>query len=305
MSPAASRRLALLAEPWRGRVAGAVTWLAGRGQGGRVGLVLGSGLGNFVDAVEGALAVDYAAIPGFTAPSVAEHSGRLVSGTAAGVPVLVMQGRLHPYEGLPYAELLLPTAVLAGLGVHTVVVTNAAGGLNRFFTPGDLMVIRDQIDLHLHDPLRGLLADPWAPLPGAAGDGAARRAQLAAIGRSGGIADLYDPELARELVAAAAAVGVPMHSGTYASMYGPAYEAKAEIGLLRRLGCDAVGMSTAPEAVLLRRLGVRTVGLSCITNPARETGQPELSHQDVVEVGAMVRDRIAKLLLEFLPRADA
>ena len=305
MSASAPGRLALLAEPWRGRVAGAAAWLAERGQGGRVGLILGSGLGNFVDAVRDARAVDYAAIPGFTAPSVAEHSGRLVSGTAAGVPVLVMQGRLHPYEGLPFSELLLPTAVLGCLGVHTAVVTNAAGGLNRFYTPGDLMVIRDQIDLHLHDPLRGLLAEPWAPAPGRADLSATDLARLAALGRSGGVAGLYDPELARELVAAAATAGVPMHSGTYASMYGPAYEAKAEIGLLRRLGCDAVGMSTAPEAVLLRRLGVRTVGLSCITNPARETGQPELSHQDVVEVGAMVRDRIAKLLLEFLPRADA
>ena len=106
-------------------------------------------------------------------------------------------------------------------------------------------------------------------------------------------------------MAAAAETGVPMHSGTYASMYGPAYEAKAEIGWLKRIGCDAVGMSTAPETVLLRRLGVLPVGLSCITNPARETGQPELSHQDVVEVGRMVRDRMARLLLAFLPKVEA
>ncbi len=305
MSVRERERLGILAAAWRERVAEAVAWLADRGFSGRVGLILGSGLGNFVDAVDGARAVDYGAIPGFTAPSVAEHSGRMVTGTAAGVPVLVMQGRLHPYEGLPYDELLLPTAVLGCLGIGTAVVTNAAGGLNRFYTPGDLMVIRDQLDLHLHDPLRGLLADPWAPAPGAPGAGRGAGPQLAAVGRTGGLPDLYDADLARELASAAAAAGVPMHSGTYASMYGPAYEAKAEIGMLRRMGCDAVGMSTAPEAVLLRRLGVRTVGLSCITNPARETGQPELSHQDVVEVGAMVRDRIAKLLLEFLPRCGA
>jgi len=125
---------------------------------------------------------------------------------------------------------------------------------------------------------------------------------LAAIGRIGGMAHLYDSDLARLLVTAAADCAVPMHSGTYASMYGPAFEAKAEIGMLRRLGCDAVGMSTAPETVLLKRLGVEPVGLSCITNPARETGQPELSHQDVVEVGEMVRDRMANLLLSYLPR---
>ncbi len=282
-------RLALFSDRWRDRVAGAVDFLQQRGFDGRVGLILGSGLGNFVDVVEDADHIAYGDIPGFHSPTVAEHSGRLVCGRAAGVPVVIMQGRLHPYEGLPHDELLLPTAVLACLGIDAAVVTNAAGGLNRYFAPGDLMAIRDQLDLHLADPLRGLLAAPMGD-PGAA-----------ALGRRGGLADLYDPALARKLVAAAARCGVPMHSGTYASMPGPAYEAKAEIGMLRRLGCDAVGMSTAPETVLLKRLGVSPVGLSCITNPARETGQPELSHADVVEVGAMVRDRMATLLLEFLP----
>ena len=282
-------RAALLSDRWQNRVTGAVDYLQGRGFGGKVGLILGSGLGNFADAVQDAERIDYRDIPGYHTTTVAEHTGRLVCGSAAGVPVVVMQGRLHPYEGLPYDELLLPTAVLACLGIDTAIVTNAAGGLNRYYLPGDLMVIRDQIDLHCGDPLRGLLARPLGT------------PEAADVGRIGGVPDLYDPALARKLVAAAARCGVPMHSGTYASMPGPAYEAKAEIGLLRRIGCDAVGMSTAPETVLLRALGVAPVGLSCITNPARETGQPELSHQDVVEVGAMVRDRMAKLLFEFLP----
>jgi len=292
-------RINLLSDRWRDRVAESTAWLTERGFAGRVGLVLGSGLGNFVDAVENQNAVDYGDIPGYTTTTVAEHSGRLVCGEAAGVPVVVMQGRLHPYEGLPFDELLLPTAVLACLGVDTAVVTNAAGGLNRFYIPGDLMVIRDQIDMHFHDALRGLLARPFAPTPDT--DAETER-KLAEIGRVGGLADLYDPDQARLMTAAAAETGVPMHSGTYVSMYGPAYEAKAEIGMLRRMGGDAVGMSTAPETVLLKRLGVRPVGLSCITNPARETGQPELSHQDVVEVGVMVRERMAKLLLAFLPK---
>jgi purine-nucleoside phosphorylase len=286
-----SVRLEKLSDAWRDQVGEAVAWLQTRGFSGRVGLVLGSGLGDFVDALDEVQSVGYADIPGFSSPSVAEHKGRLVCARAAGVPVIVLQGRLHPYEGLPTARLLLPTAVLACLGVDVAVVTNAAGGLNRHYLPGDLMVIRDQVDLHFHDPLRGLLRSPL-------GGGAA----AAALGRAGGVPHLYDPELARCLVEAAAECGVPMHAGTYASMYGPAYETKAEIGLLRRLGCDAVGMSTAPEAVLLRRLDVAPVGLSCITNPSRETGQPELSHQDVVEVGNQVRDRLARLLLAFLPR---
>jgi purine-nucleoside phosphorylase len=284
-------RIHQLADTWRDRVGAAVSWLQERGfpppaAGGRgpVGLILGSGLGNLVEAVDDVRACPYGDIPGFTTTTVAEHQGRLVSGTAAGVPVVVMQGRLHPYEGLPAAELLLPTAVLGCLGVAAAVVTNAAGGLNRFYEPGDLMVIRDQVDLHLQDPLRGLLT-------GESGRG-----------RGGRAATVYDSTLARELQAAGAEVGVPLYVGTYASVWGPSYETKAEIGWLRRIGCDAVGMSTAPETVLLARLGIRVVGLSCITNPSREVGQPELSHQDVVETGRRVRDDMARLLLAFLPR---
>ena len=134
-------RLQLLSASWRPRVAEAVEFLTKKGFTGKVGLVLGSGLGNFVDAVEDATAIEYGEIPGYTTTSVAEHTGRLVCGKAAGVPVVVMQGRLHPYEGLPFDELLLPTAVLACLGIEAAVVTNAAGGLNRFYLPGDLMVI--------------------------------------------------------------------------------------------------------------------------------------------------------------------
>jgi purine-nucleoside phosphorylase len=284
-----TERLARLSTRWRDRVAAAVAALDERGlAGARVGLILGSGLGNVVDRIEKPLAVPYGEIPGFHVTSVAEHAGRLVRGEAAGVPVIAMQGRLHPYEGLDGAELLLPTAVLACLGVRSVLVTNAAGGLNPLYRPADLMVIRDQIDLHWDDPLRGLLHDPL---------GEAGRA----AGRVPGALRPFAPDLAAALAAAAARAGVPVHQGVYASMSGPTYEARAEITLLRRAGCDAVGMSTAPEASLLHALGVGVAGLSCITNPARETGQPELSHQDVVEVGALVRDHVATVLLEALP----
>ena len=281
-------RIAALGDVWRDDVAAAADWLRARGFAGRVGLILGSGLGAFAETLPGARAVPYAQIPGFRTTSVAEHKGRLVAGEAAGVPVIVMQGRLHPYEGLPGAVSLLPTAVLAGLGVDSAVVTNAAGGLNRLYLPGDLMVIREQLDLHLRDPLRGLLRED----PGNGPDGR----------RPPGAGGPYDVRLARLLVETGAEIGVPLHTGTYASMSGPAYETRAEIGMLRRIGGDAVGMSTAAETVLLARLGVAVVGLSCITNPAREVGQPELSHQDVVEVGNRVRARLERLLLAFLPR---
>ena len=281
-----SGRLDILRPDWRDRVAAAADWLRGRGFTAPTGLVLGSGLGNFVDALDDVESVDYGEIPGFTTTSVAEHKGRLVAGLAGGRSVLVMQGRLHPYEGLPLDELLLPTAVLAGLDVTTAVITNAAGGLNLHSVPGDLMVIRDHLDMHFDDPLRGLLAPE------------------AETGRAGRPYRLYDPDLAQLMREAGAATDVPLHVGVYGSMWGPAYETKAEIGMLRRAGCDSVGMSTAPEVALLHVLGVKVAGLSCITNPAREVGQPELSHGDVVEVGMMVRDRMARLLLAFLPRLD-
>lgn len=283
-----TERLERLSDVWRDRVAAAATALIDRGVGGRVGLVLGSGLGNFVDRVDSAGRLAYGDIPGFHTTSVAEHRGQLVWGTAGGVPVIVMQGRLHPYEGLAMAETLLPIAVLAALGTETVILTNAAGGLDPHDEPGDLMVIRDQIDLHWRDPLRGLLADPL-------GAGAA-------VGRIPGPLHVYDPERSRALIDAAAAVGVPVRQGVYASVWGPNYEPKVEIGMLRRLHARTVGMSTAPEASLLHALGVKVVGLSCITNPSRETRQPELSHADVVETGAMVRDRVADVLLAAMAR---
>ena len=290
----AAGRLELLSTLWRDRVGAAAAWLRERGFVGRVGLVLGSGLGNVAEALAERRAVDYAEIPGFRRTSVAEHRGQLVAGRAGEVPVLVMQGRLHPYEGLPFDELLLPQAVLACLGIEAAVITNAAGGLNRFYQPGDLMAIRDHLDMHLRDPLRGLLA------PGAPGGPPLAERPAGYERMSAGA--IYPERLARALVATGADAGIPVHSGVYGSMWGPAYETRAEIGLLRRAGCDAVGMSTTPEVVLLSRLGVAVVGLSCITNPSREVGQPELSHADVVEAGLLVRDRLARLLLAFIPR---
>jgi purine-nucleoside phosphorylase len=277
---------------WRRRVEAAVAALAQAGCRGRIGLVLGSGLGNVADGLSGGGAVSFGDLPGFPAPTVQGHGGRVVWGESEGVPVVVLQGRLHPYEGLSWPDLLLPVATLAGLGLDTVLLTNAAGGLNPGYRPGDLMVIRDHLDMHLEDPLRGLLADPWL------GGGAA----AAALGRVPPPGPLYHPEKSRMLYDAAAAAGVGAHLGVYASVWGPSYETRSEIGLLRRLPADAVGMSTAPEAVLLHALGVDVVGLSCITNAAHEFGHALTTHAEVIETGRQARDRLTEVLHAFLAR---
>ena len=285
-------RLLRLEPEWRRRVAAAVASLTQAGCRGRVGLVLGSGLGNVAEALSGGGAVSFAQLKGFPAPTVAGHGGRVVWGESEGVPVVVIQGRLHPYEGLSWPDLLMPVATLAGLGLDTVLLTNAAGGLDPGYRPGDLMVIRDQIDMHLEDPLRGLLADPWQ------GAGAA----AVALGRLPVPGPIYHAEKSRLLLDAAAAAGVGAHLGVYASVWGPSYETRAEIGFLRRLPAHAVGMSTAPEAVLLRAMGVDVVGLSCITNAAHEFGEALTTHDEVIETGRQARDRLTEVLHAFLAR---
>lgn len=281
-------RLLRLEPEWRRRVAAAVASLAQGGCRGRVGLVLGSGLGNVADGLSSGGAAAFADLPGFPAPTVAGHGGRVVWGEIESVPAVVIQGRLHPYEGLTWPDLLLPVATLAGLGVDTVLLTNAAGGLNAGYRPGDLMVIRDHLDLHLEDPLRGLLTDPWL---------GARE-----IGRVPPPGPLYHPEKTRRLFDVAAAAGVGAHLGVYASVWGPSYETRAEIGFLRRLPADAVGMSTAPEAVLLHAMGADVVGLSCITNAAHEFGEALTTHAEVIETGRQARDRLTDVIHAFLAR---
>lgn len=260
--------------------------------GGRVGLVLGSGLGNVVDAMEVQAAIDFAALPGMFASTVTGHAGRLVLARVEDVDVIVLQGRLHAYEGRTLAEVVLPVALLCALGVRVMVLTNAAGGLHPDVVAGDLTVITDLIDLHLDDAGRGVLTHTGeVPLELAL--------RAARAGR------VFDRVLARRLVEIGAAAGLPIRTGTYASLWGPNYETAAEIGFLRRLGADAVGMSTGPEAALAQALGVRVAGVSCITNVAVETGGAEVTHAEVMEVGSSRRVELATLLLASLPVLDA
>ncbi len=241
-----------------------------------VAVVLGSGLGFLGDQLEDAVRVPYARIPGFPAPGVVGHKGELIAGTLDGVGVLAQSGRFHLYEGHDPAIAALPVRVFHALGVRTVILTNAAGGIRRTFRAGTLMLIADHINMMSRNPLVGAVV---------AGDE-----------RFPDMSDPYDSglrQLARE-VAVRERIG--LEEGVYAGMLGPSYESKAEIRMLERLGADAVGMSTVPEVIAARARGMRCVGISTITNAAAGLGQATLSHQEVLETADRVKGDLAKLV---------
>jgi purine-nucleoside phosphorylase len=252
----------------------------------RVGLVLGSGLGRVADIVledSESLSIDYAAIPHFPTSSVEGHKGRLVYGKVGGEPVLLMQGRVHRYEGYTAAAVAFPTKVLVALGVDRLVLTNAAGGIADGMKPGDLMLINDHLNLTGDNPLIGRNDDRLGP-------------------RFPDMSATYTPEL-RDLVRAAAKdQGVELREGVYAGLNGPSYETPAEIRMLRTLGADAVGMSTVYEAIAAAHAGASVLGISCITNLAAGIGDDKLSHDDVKETAARVEKVFSELVLAVLPK---
>lgn len=245
-----------------------------------VSVVLGSGLGASIgpDALEVDQEFTYEALPGFPPSAVPGHAGRLVVGSLFGVPAAVFSGRVHFYQGLGMAGATLVARLAASLGVRVQVVTNAAGGLDAGVRPGQLMVLRDHINLIGENPLLG-----WQ-YP----DGMPAFVDLSAV---------YDPQLRRAANRAAEAAGIPLIEGVYAGMSGPSYETPAEVEALRRLGANAVGMSTVPEAVAGRALGVRTLGISCITNVV---GEPT-THRDVLAAAAAGAQPLATILAAVLP----
>lgn len=245
-------------------------------------LILGSGLGHFADRVKDAVSIPFAEIPGFAAPTVHGHGGRLVSGTVDGVPVLALAGRFHLYEGHHVSTTTLPVRVAHALGARTLFVSNASGGIRRTFRPGDLMLIRDHINLMWRNPLIG----PVQP-------GEDRFPDMSAP---------YDPELLALMRESALAVGVPVVEGVYCGLLGPTYETPAEVRMLELLGADAVGMSTVPEVVAARALGMRVAGVSCVTNVAAGYGGEKVSHEDVLEVARRVEESFTALLTEWLRR---
>ena len=243
----------------------------------RIALVLGSGLGSFADDFEEAVAIPYEEIPGFVRSTAQGHAGRLVIGKIDTVPVLAMQGRVHYYEGYSLDEVTFPVRTFGLLGVKTLVLTNAAGGINVQLTQGALMVLSDHVNLMGVNPLRGPNDERFGP----------RFPDMSAV---------YSPELQELVIDEARAIGVEVRRGIYGGLSGPSYETPAEIHLLRGLGADAVGMSTVPEAIVARHMGLEVLGISCITNMAAGISDQPINHEEVIATGDRVRETFAELL---------
>lgn len=236
-------------------------------------LVLGSGLGALADEVEDAVVIPTEAVPGYPRSTVAGHAGRLVLGRMAGRPVLVVQGRVHLYEGHGVEAVTFPIRLAHALGARRLILTNAAGGINPTFGPGTLMLIADHLGL----------GPPGTMLGEAPEAGVIRRFR----------GSPYDEKWRAEAERVALSLRISYRTGTYLWTAGPSYETPAEIQFFRRLGADAVGMSTAPEAVQAAALGLRVLGLSAITNPAAGLSPTPLSHEEVLAAGRAVRERLA------------
>lgn len=243
----------------------------------RIALVLGSGLGGFADDFEESVSIPYEDIPGFVRSTAQGHAGRLVIGKVDSVPVLAMQGRVHYYEGYSLEEVTFPVRTFGLLGVKTLVLTNAAGGINVELTQGALMVISDHLNLMGVNPLRGANDERFGP----------RFPDMTAV---------YSPELQELVIDEAKAIGIELRRGIYGALSGPSYETPAEIHLLRTLGADAVGMSTVPEAIVARHMGLDVIGISCITNMAAGISDEPINHEEVMATGDRVRETFAELL---------
>lgn len=244
-----------------------------------VALVLGSGLGGYAGQMSVECEVKYGDIDGFPAPTAPGHAGRLIFGRVCGVPVVCMQGRVHYYEGYEMEDVVLPVRLMGLLGAGAVILTNAAGGIARGMRAGDLMLITDQIASFVPSPLRG--------------------ANIGELGtRFPDMSQIYDADFIRIARRAAAGLGIDLREGTYIQMPGPQYESPAEVAMCRALGADAVGMSTACEAVAARHMGLRVMGISCISNLASGIAPSPLSHEEVQRSADEAAPRFAALVTE-------
>ena len=264
------------------KVEEAVAWIRSRGPVEPVvGVVLGSGLGPLVAVLDADFECSTAEIPHWPKSTVQGHAGRLRYGRMGGVPIVMLEGRVHGYEGYGLDEVVFPVRILARLGIRSLILTNSAGGVNRSFQPGDLMLIEDHLNLIGGSPLRGPNIESWGP-------------------RFPDMSSVYDIGLRECALDFANLREVELRRGVYAAMAGPQYETPAEVRMLERLGADAVGMSTVPEAIAARHMGVLVLGFSVISNLAAGISPTPLCHEEVVEcgrrVGAMFSDYLAGLL---------
>ena len=246
-----------------------------------IGIVLGSGLGGFARLVDRKAEVSYDSLPGFPVSTVAGHAGKLIFGYVRSVPVVVMQGRVHYYEGYSMEQVVAPIRLMGLLGAKKLLLTNAAGGVNTSFTPGDLMLITDHISAFVPSPLRGENPQELGP-------------------RFPDMSRVYDKKMGRAVLEAGEKLGESLQQGVYLQWQGPNYETPAEIRMFRTLGADAVGMSTVCEAIAARHMGLRVCAVSCITNMACGILPQPLSHEEVQQTANRVKDKFQALVLESL-----
>jgi purine-nucleoside phosphorylase len=252
----------------------------------RVAVVLGSGLGGFADDFDDAVTIPYEDIPGFVRSTAQGHAGRLVVGKIDQLPILAMQGRVHYYEGYTLEEVTFPIRTFKLLGVKTIILTNAAGGINVQLSQGALMVISDHMNLMGTNPLRGPNDERFGP----------RFPDMSAV---------YSPALQEIVIEEARDMEVEVRRGIYAALAGPNYETPAEIHMLRNFGADAVGMSTVPEAIVARHMDMEVLGISCITNMAAGIGDEPINHDEVMETGNRVRSTFTQLLRRVIGRLSS
>ena len=245
----------------------------------KVAIVLGSGLGELANMVEDTMDIPYAQIPGFLRSTVPGHAGKLIIGKLSGVDVLLMSGRFHHYEGYSHREIAQPVRMMKELGVQYLLLTNAAGGVNTSFVPGDLMLIEDHINISGDNPLMGPNAEEFGP-------------------RFPDMSRAYHRQLSAIIQNAAEECCIPLKKGVYMLFNGPSFETPAEIRMARLLGADAVGMSTVPEVITANHCGLPVAAVSCITNMAAGILDQPLSHQEVVETGEKVKGKFSKLMLK-------
>jgi purine-nucleoside phosphorylase len=248
----------------------------------RIAIVLGSGLGGFADEFQEAVKIPYREIPAFATSTAEGHAGQLVIGKVDQVPVIAMQGRVHFYEGYSLEQVTFPIRTFKLLGINTLILTNAAGGIDVQLSQGALMLISDHLNLMGVNPLRGPNDERFG----------ARFPDLTSV---------YSRELQEIAVSEAREMGVELRRGVYAGLAGPSYETPAEIHMLRGFGADAVGMSTVPEAIVARQMGMEVLGISCITNMAAGLGGP-INHEEVMETGRRVRETFTQLLRRVIAR---